>query len=256
MNLKGPVKQITEHQYDGEWHNNKIKKGEWAETSVTIYNQDGNITQRIVYSPNDTLIDTYIYTQGLLVEANYQTDWEDKVKENYRYNFDSLRVYIESVYQDGAKTLDIEQYDNVGKLISKSTLDSLGNLVSEQLYIYHPQGQNTEWHYKETKRTTKTVYQYDGSGNVISEVDFDENGKTTSESEKEYDKHGNLTNSNTYCPEWGVGNYKFFSKCSKFDKYGNYRFRCIYSKIGHVNPDTPDHATILEREILYYTVSK
>ncbi len=250
--VKGPVKKVIEHRYYSELKNNKAKKGEWVETSVMLYNEEGNMTQRIVYSPNDTLIDTYVYSNGLLIEANYQTDWGGSVKENFRYDFDSLTVYIASIHRNGVKSLDIEQYDITGKLISISELDSLGNLISEQKYIYNLQGQNTEWHYRKAKGTTKTISQYNLNDDVISEVHLNENGKTTSQSEFEYDKRGNLTKAHIYDPEWGVGGYKFFSKCSKFDKFGNNRFRYFYSTIGHVNPGTPTNVMILEREILYY----
>lgn len=226
-NLKGKVKSLKEFNYNATLKNNKIKKKEinfYGENIYSLYNLQGNLTQKYIFFDKDKIKEkyTYVYDKNYNKSEEKFYSYDDNVKANgsYKYNSDGnlLEYYFRYENSDFLDTKTIYQYDKNHNLV--------------ELNLYH----------FDNHLFSNYTYKYDNKHNLIEEnktMGQDHHIKTI----YQYNKDNELISSEV-SDNYNIFNRKETYQYTKYDQKGNW-----IERIEYLNGKP---YTITEREIEYY----
>jgi len=175
---------------------------------------------------------SYRYNEaGKLIEKELRSD-EDEVEmmETFAYDGD-LQVLHETRGEDGELVFRQETtYNNDGEVLESTTWNAEANASSKVINEYNAEGQLTSVssytdagelifrasyersgeqivRVKEEspEKTVLTMIEYDEKGNAIAQEDRLEDGKLSSRIERNFDDHGNITESEALIDAHGAG---------------------------------------------------
>lgn len=248
-NLKGEVQSISTKKFSIKNAEGELIKGKLIDRELTIYNQQGNILEDIMFfkgkeSKSGKRNDKYIYIYDkdgkLLKIERYDSDNEYINTTDYYYDHKGNIIIIEM------KSLDhkvLYKWDNDDNLVEKAHC----NL--------------------EELNCSRTLYKYDEKGNILEEIDYDLDSKFQEKYQYEYDSLGNRILTEVYDSNMDL-TIKWFDK---YDELRNLIERKTFKKSDSIltiqNKYEFDEQmnwvtcktysnnvlkTIVEREIKYY----
>ena len=157
-NTNGGINSIVKHNYKNGKRDECIvynSDGDLSGKTTYIFDKRGNIIKSISYDSigklKSTTINEYDKKNDLTKSTDYDKD--GKIEET-------------TIYTKGEKTNIMERYNKKNELEIKA-IEKLGknNLILEELYFYN------------SKKPTKTIFEYDENGLIIKRIDFGENGE-------------------------------------------------------------------------------
>ena len=77
--------------------------------------------------------------------------------------------------------------------MESKSFDSNGRLYGKSTCRYDKKGNRVEWVFKGDGFSDRTIYKYDGKGNMVEEVEFDDKGKLNFKRTYKYGVRGNKT---------------------------------------------------------------
>jgi YD repeat-containing protein len=199
-------------------------------SSSATYDADGNLLKSLDYSPDGSVNRSVFYEydkQGKLIgestfgvhrQALFQRlftyDTAGDLKEETVYNPDgSIKYTTVTVYGSQRTRIKSVRYSRAGYVTSSRTYNSRGELEEETTFTrknvvdyktvfeYDVQGNKTlEAYYtgagkllnQQNPNHSKSVYRYDGNGNLVEETDFKPNGSASWRTVYDYDNKGNI----------------------------------------------------------------
>lgn len=173
--LKGRIKTVTEYEYGAVAVSGEAIKDTLRRKSISSYNEQGNETEFVTYSPAGNLLSRSVYNyndSGHLIDVKrFRADGSLNVTTKYRY--DARGNQEEDFNTDPSGTLfmrGVGKYDGKGNRIVYDRFNQYGILF------------------------LKSNFKFDKSGNEIEEREYDSHQGlkyTTTYEYGNHDRHGN-----------------------------------------------------------------
>lgn len=242
IEIRGPVKKITEYYYEPLIINNSIERGNLSYSAIIEYNNNQDITKYLVVKPNgDTLnLQEFYFNEDFQLEKVMRRKYDYMGKlEDVFYTFeyyDDNQNLIESIEKNSKdeiiKSKKLTYKDNLlisGTLTDSHsteeyTFDQLERIIQTKTFDSKGIASIAKFHYNDSIGEIITTDYYDYEGVLISRDynDYD-SLKNLLSSEKKYFKNGQFVHSYT-----SSFVYDFF------DKYNNWTVKLTISDTGEV----------------------
>ena len=189
--------------------------GSSGKTETVITYEDGLAAEKTVTAPGDYSRIEYAYTQeGLLCResAYHSSDGKTfRLFDVYIYEYDASGELVRKISQDAQGTVsktETWEYSDAGLLTQEASYSSAdltdSTRLSRTLYEYSEEGALTFSSTSEGEETVYTYYEYDSSGNLITEsaVRYVAGELTdTAVTTRQYDARSNLVREATVSPD-------------------------------------------------------
>lgn len=171
-------------------------------TSRQYYDRDKRLVRIYWYNENEetTGWEDYVYNGNTLIsQIRY---YENGVQENgTAYNEDGSENIYASYDRDGTMTyLTIALYENGPKMSKKLCVDPAGLSIHssiDEVYMLIAGGATQSW----------MAYEYDGNGNLVRDINYNQDGSISSWQDYYYDENGNSTGYRAYRADGTVSAY-------------------------------------------------
>ncbi len=177
--------------------------GSLRDYTLTVYGDDGTVTQKREYRSNNTLSLTTDYNEDGLVfkltnygEEGDLTDWAE-----YAYDEAGNEVETTRYLADGSlKSRETSEYNENGQLIRVNQYNESNVLESYEEYEYDAAGNRTRYNNFRGDGTLSGyyLYEYNEQGKKTKTSAYDENGELTWYDITEYDEDGTYLRTTTY----------------------------------------------------------
>ncbi len=181
-----------------------------------VYDEDGNITERINYNGNAISGNAVLERDAegkLLREVVYDVNGVQNSEYKYTYDghgnqlyysytstyYNATTQYVDSIIGTSLRTLSLEDngelavtyYNALGQIQARYAHDASGNETESTEYRYDASGtllgHNTVYYYENGNRTE---YEYDEDYNLLSSISYDGSGAVTERRIPEYNDKG------------------------------------------------------------------
>lgn len=168
-----------------------------------VYDEKGNLVTEISYYPNGSIIQQlgYLYDDnGNLIEETLEEEASgiaERKSHDYSENGKKHKTYVH--YLDGTYDTIEYIYDDKGRLISKITTDSEGDVDQRKEYKFQDDKLLKETEYDhEDNILDEITYNYDDKGNLMEMTHYDGIEKVTIKTLHEYDEKDRRTGTLIY----------------------------------------------------------
>lgn len=194
--LKGNVKSLKEKEFEATEKFGEVVLGELSEVNIAEYDKDGNTIRHGTYFGDGTCMDRFeaVYIKGEIVSRKHEGmlgSSEDKVIER-RKNYVKWKIDIGSKYEGSHEII----YDGLTEIVKNHN----GDLIFRYFYDKHGFLLEKEDFYPGLDKSTRTEYEYDKNGLLLTETHYTNAKKEETLTYKypSFDKKGNWTTQYVY----------------------------------------------------------
>lgn len=199
----------------------ELKERESKRRQCYKYDENGNITEVIQYSCQDSL----------MLKTIYKYDGKSNMEELRNYNTNGNLSYMYKY-----------KYNNDKQLTEEILIDANGKELSKTKYFYDKKGNNTELLDSNDTQSQKLFFEYDANNNKTKEILINEKNEKIVRYTYKYDNKGNMIELNEYYSD-GTKRFSLIYE-NTYDKYGNW--------IKRIESENDIPKFLIERRILYF----